>query len=902
MLKIGKGLKKKKKNKKGKGKNDELFTEAELAQYKKEKAEQAAAAEAAAAEGTPVPGASEEFEKFKLLTAGVDDILRKSQGDLDRIKKDSFFQRKPTPSELKALEDKERAEREKSEGNWIGFEEGQNSNQREEVGEESHFEEEDSESEFEDNDDIFNTAYVEALESGEVKLAHIPDDDELGFNDGPDPFDTTTADQLLRKVEEEERKKKKEISLGLAVNVLTGRAERDRSLIDDSRETEVKKQVRARPRKIQDFCLLGSFDSEGVLAKEVEEAESAGVSDFPKSLLDEELFVDEDLPEGDILITQVLVKQVAKPPPPELATPPEGEDLTDIVSEFESSGPVVDPEIKKLEEEEEFDEFSALAASSIVNQKLEEQLQQFEPAEDDPFDTSLVNSVLQKENDLFDSIEGQVKAPVTIPQAQNIDKGSNWSDFDNVPQEIDPFDTAFAENCAPGKAELRLLEREILDAASAGNPIPKTGDIQWEARILSRNNSGDFNPREGEEAIKVISQRVSIHITDPSGETQQRGSESEDITAVTLNHRDLLGGSTTDLSGLAEEVLPLSSTSPSQEVVIRYSDPFDTSLADQASAPGQAELRFIEKELLSDIPDVLSDEDFDPRAGDDGTLAAQKVSFDIPSPAAPDLLSSVREGGGRPLTPYYADPLSASAESDIDIELEDPFDTSHVTSLPGKLELKLIEQELSSVPVQNTTFQPILEKLGIDPESEGGGLKRSVSDENFNPRADEPRLSVVQPTPRRFSDVSGLNNPPGSLPVRVSFVENKPDLLAVEEELPEKTLTPAVEEDITSYIDPFDTSIAENIAPGQAELKVLEVELVGSIARSYTDPDFNPRDTPVPVPEGRLKTVPSTKPLTPIDLSVLEDEEIDPFDTSIAANLVPGRAELRLLESELVTQ
>lgn len=80
-------------------------------------------------------------------------------------------------------------------------------------------------------------------------------------------------------------------------------------------------------------------------------------------------------------------------------------------------------------------------------------------------------------------------------------------------------------------------------------------------------------------------------------------------------------------------------------------------------------------------------------------------------------------------------------------------------------------------------------------------------------------------------------------------ITDKPDLLVVEEELPVKALTPAVEEDISSYIDPFDTSIAENIAPGRAELKVLENELISEsaiaesgIKRSYTDPDFDPRD------------------------------------------------------------
>jgi len=61
--------------------------------------------------------------------------------------------------------------------------------------------------------------------------------------------------------------------------------------------------------------------------------------------------------------------------------------------------------------------------------------------------------------------------------------------------------------------------------------------------------------------------------------------------------------------------------------------------------------------------------------------------------------------------------------------------------------------------------------------------------------------------------------------------------LGVEEDHPTKTLTPAVEEDLSSYIDPFDTSIANTIAPGKAELKYLETELVGSVDVLQT---FNP--------------------------------------------------------------
>uniref|UniRef100_T1GZ90 Uncharacterized protein n=1 Tax=Megaselia scalaris TaxID=36166 RepID=T1GZ90_MEGSC len=44
--------------------------------------------------------------------------------------------------------------------------------------------------------------------------------------------------------------------------------------------------------------------------------------------------------------------------------------------------------------------------------------------------------------------------------------------------------------------------------------------------------------------------------------------------------------------------------------------------------------------------------------------------------------------------------------------------------------------------------------------------------------------------------------------------------------------------------------------------------------------------------------------LTPAQESkdLVEDKDIDPFDTSVAANIGPGKTELKLLESELIEQ
>ncbi|XP_037931974.1 protein stoned-A-like [Teleopsis dalmanni] len=154
MLKLPKGLKKKKKKSK---KDKELFTEEELEQYKRDlKAKQeAAAAKSDAGESdaasdveglastasVSVAGGSsfsvattqaaestadgadtattvkkseedEEWAKFKALTSGVDTILHKTQDELDRIKKESFYQRLPSAAEKKRLEEEEAAKRE----------------------------------------------------------------------------------------------------------------------------------------------------------------------------------------------------------------------------------------------------------------------------------------------------------------------------------------------------------------------------------------------------------------------------------------------------------------------------------------------------------------------------------------------------------------------------------------------------------------------------------------------------------------------------------------------------------------------------------------------------------------------------------------------------------------------
>ena len=256
---------------------------------------------------------SEELEKFKALTAGVDDILRKSQGDLDRIKKDSFFQKKPTPSELKLQAEEEGKKYKNSENQWVEFEDKNNlgGESRDNLNKEQE-EESESDYEFDNNDDIFDTTYVDALEKSEVKLVFVPEDDDIIKPGEPDPFDTSSAEEILKKVQEEEEKKKRQISLGLAVQVLTGRAERDKSILEESGASNVlnvegvSSKAKIRSRKIQDFALIGSFDDENVSQFSSQEPQTV---QGPKILLDEDIDVDCDLPQDCFIPNLCLEKQ-----------------------------------------------------------------------------------------------------------------------------------------------------------------------------------------------------------------------------------------------------------------------------------------------------------------------------------------------------------------------------------------------------------------------------------------------------------------------------------------------------------------------------------------------------------------------------------------------------------------
>lgn len=854
MLKI-KGLKKKKKGKKGKHKEDDLFDPEELEQYRREHQQKQETGDSSENTGEgPSTGKSEEWKKFQALTAGVDDILKKTQGDLNRIKSSSYYQRKPPGPSAPEPKQETAAKKPGLKGKkWTRFEDGsivfeEEPEDQPEVSAEQvkveveetplHAEEEEEEEESEQDDDIFDTSYVDVVASGDVKLAYIPDS-PTEEDTGPDPFDTSIVDTVIKV----DPRKKNLVSLGCAVEVLTGKVEKPVPV------PEALPVKRKRPKRRD--LLLGSFD-------ELEKSdEPVPVVDTPpsKSILDEE---------------------------PEFV--PDAIDLSiNLATTLPQPSPLVDR--KNLPTAKEVDQ---QCSKSIV--------EEFDIVRHTDPVTSSVVDVDDELDDEFAALaqESILKEPIKGP----LDCSGNYDTVcEGTDDGVDPFDTSFASNVLPGKFELKLIEEEVL------------------------LKDHDFPTITSITLPKHLENIPSVRLNDAASEHNFLEEEQKPLS---LQHRDLLGGSTTDLSKISD--CPIEPAAPIESDDISYSDPFDTSVVDVLVAPGKTELKFLEQELLAGvISQIEEDDEFDPRAqapttstkplvrpdqlsiGEKRLSIPKVVAFNINSvQAETDLLAVDHEENlkvSKPLTPYYANPEELnnrpSCESDT---VEDPFDTSFVSHAPGKAELKLLESEL------------VVE------------FQEDLSDLNFDPRQE------VELRQRCITDPSNLSKPPSVLPVK-SLVQSpeklQPDILSGDSDITVKLHTPVVprkiEDDLEtfSYIDPFDTSIVKDILPGKAELKILESELIhsdcgASIKRSYTDPDFNPRDSAseekTHQEEGVKQEVNSyidhpedisiaEKPLTPQSanrkLSFELGEDIDPFDTSCVDGLVPGKTELKLLETEL---
>lgn len=759
MLKLPKGLKKKKKGKKSKRKGEEeLFTEEELNKYRREHQQQSAE------NGEGTVKENEEWSKFKDLTTGIDTVLKKTQGDLDRIKSTSFFQRIP-PKQAEP-EKKEAPHRPVVEVTEADFPQLVQAQADAEEADKSEYGVTDDESEEDDQDDIFDTSYVDAVERGEVKLGYVPDSPEEFQDD--DIFDTSHVDALIKGQEVKTCKGKKALDIGIAVGVLTGR-------IDNVTVTS------KRPKRvIPGDLLLESSDERPVESKVASEP-------IEKSILD----LDTDIP-----ITTPIDLSVSLHT--SLIQHNKNCDQTGASTKdpFFTDQPSVD---------EEIDEFTLLAAQSLEVSsevtKLGETEIKAEP-------------VLQESWSAFEADKNEFVFAESIIEDQ-IDVIDPYLDQD------DPFDTSFADAVIPVTQFQASKEAVILE------------------------DDDDFDPRSEEVRVRLNNRRkssVRIHLTDPSGVRESITSDDLIVKEETQAVRDLLGGSTTDLTQLGDS--PLDPVDVNNCEV----DPFDTTLVDRIVAPGKVELKLLEQELITSNSSALyrvpSDPDFDPRADEpkkterrasrpENLSVNKSVIFNVEADESLGLDAKVKST--KPVTPYYSRELSITEDASEEAEAAD------------------------SVP---------------------DILTRTRSDEDLAPKANYQNK-------RRHSEYSQTSN------IKVNVKAS--DLLhSAQTEIKAKVLTPSEPQRSSVATDPFDTSFASNIAPCKTELKLLAKEFSCQETDNLQEDKHDLLD-----PSDNIF---QRKALTPEPSSTvrLPEEDFDPFDTTFAGDLNPGKTELKLLESEFL--
>lgn len=325
MLKLPKGLKKKKKGKKSK-KDQELFTEEELEQYKRE--HQTHPEPQAELEK---PSNDDEWSKFAALTTGVDSILKKTQGDLDRIKSTSFFKRVPPPSEAKVEEKAQKVPLEATKE--------EPKNEEKDLAKEllnAVVELSESEDESDLDDSAFDTTYIDQ----ELPLAYVPESPEEETDLGPDPFDTGYAEKVIKGPEVSSRGKKL-VNIGAAVEVLTGKVE----------AAATSSKSRRQRRGIQNL-LLESFEANLEDGEVVTSSEPVVV----KTLLDEPADLADDIPiDLSVSLHLPLLQQQRKDQEHNIPHQQKGiKDEHNVLDEFDV-----------LKKDDDDDEFSQLAVNSL---------------------------------------------------------------------------------------------------------------------------------------------------------------------------------------------------------------------------------------------------------------------------------------------------------------------------------------------------------------------------------------------------------------------------------------------------------------------------------------------------------------------------------------------------------
>lgn len=699
MLKLPKGLKKKKKGKKSKRKGEEeLFTEEELEKYRREHQH------TEGCEGTVKE--NEEWSKFKDLTTGIDSVLKKTQGDLDRIKSTSFFQRVPTGTKQVERPREETLGRPIVEVTAADFPHLVQA--AEDDGDKSDYGVTDDESDDEYQDDIFDTSYVEAVERGEVKLAYVPDSPEQDLND--DIFDTSHVDALIRGQESRSFKGKKTLDIGVAVEVLTGR-------IDNVTVTTKKPK-----RSIPGDLLLEDTGKDVVVT-----TLAATEEPTEKSILD----TDADIPvttpiDLSVSLHTSLIRSHIKA---------DGDNPNDLTTE------------KKQNSEDEFDEFTLLATESLeVNTKItrldkeeikleavvqdswsafeadknesvfaecivEDQIDIVDPYFDldDPFDTSFADAlvptskpkelckeaIILEDDDDFDpraeefsvrlnnrrksSVRIQLINPSGVRESITSDDiqgdqeeeriscdllGGSTTDLTQLEDsllnpinvkdsEVDPFDTTIVDKiAAPGKIELKFLEQELFEDSSSIFRVP---------------SDPDFDPRADEPKTN-----------------ERRASRPENLTVNKTVAFDVNTESNLDLDVKPKIVKPLT---PYYTRELSITENINEELEAADTVPESLIRTRSDEDLTSKTNYPIKR-----RHSDYSQLSHAKVNF------KPNNLYT----GDNNISTKVLTPVIPESSDIVSILENDPFDTSYASVAPSKTELKLLAKEFSCEDTSNS--------------------------------------------------------------------------------------------------------------------------------------------------------------------------------------------------------
>ncbi|XP_064097006.1 protein stoned-A-like [Macrobrachium nipponense] len=969
MLKIKKGIKKKIKGKKGK--NDELFTPEELEQYKREKEEEArrlagqqqqqqqqqpeteeekenipGEAEPAAPEQEGATGTSEtqeassSKEDWRSFFAATDTVLKKTTDNLNLIKEASYFQKKEELSQKEVEVVQETSVEAPSPATtsgkrWVDLEKGGIDEESQDTSEEVKETEEPepepkSEPELaplqfiedlpdvdvDDFTEVFDTTYVDNVESGQVKLHYIPDSPTTEDPNEPDPFDTSVFDKVLhveepkpketnKKKPEPEKKKKQLVNLGCAVEVLTGKVQ----TADKPSGTPPPDSKRRRviPKEIN---LLADAAGEENLNTQIGEEENDKENDtednttkeLDGNILDDILCVTDaiDLPDTSVVLCptpratspSVLSEDGKTNENAELVAEnylecenkevdlsefleSNGEDhdnkeskdsgkdldLKDLVAEFDiiDKSEVINETLIPTEPdpiEDEFDaEFAFLAAESVAKAKEKE----LTDLEDDPFDTSAAAQVLgpeetqETEKDPFDVGFAEEALGETVPSGKPVKPPP--------PRPAFPTANKVPEEVDPFDTSIAdaHLPVDHLASPEATLDLPATLQPHSGADI---SKSESFDPFDTSIAETFGKTELKVLETELLTTDQKHGKslKEEDIDDFYFNPRAEEPETQEKpsppclLTAGEEEVESGPVLTPSQEPQEDDFDPFDTSIAAKVA------IKSLEAELLSDSAQPSSDK-------------KQPPPRRPPSPG--HIFATTPTDTNPALQPFNVGDQDKSVDTEID-----PFDTSIAENF-GKTELKALADELL------TSDQP----SQVVPEVE-------------KERPDTKSLQLP---------VKPLHPPSPKCLLAATPVDEHPTL--------KPTLEPTDNNSNTDdkEFDPFDTSIADQF--GKTELKVLETELLVAASNPVVEEfdDFNPRaEADVPTkpskpsrppspaqPQCLLTATPAGSPpgaelLAPTEFKTsATSEDFDPFDTSIAEKF--GKTELKQLESELLS-